>query len=341
MTTTPIEIIAAEGMTDLAQRVYARLDQNTFGYSEVEPKVFANRETKPRILETVRRKEVYLFHPMQYPDPSVNLVKVGLTIDALTRASVDSIALVLPYLSYSRQDRIDKPGEPLSAKFTAKILQSSPRVNHLLTMDLHVEQIEGFYDIPVDNLYGALVFAEHFCQLYGAHSEDVVVSSFDSTVVYSPDFGGAVRARRFAKMLGPDVRTFPIEKRHTASDGKEILHFLGDPQGKIVLMYDDIIDSGDSILIAAREAMKRGAQKVYCVATHGIFSAKDGISAEDKFRQAGINVLITESIPRSADYRRENESWLTILPLDDLLSRVIVESSTIGGSVNRILGRRI
>jgi len=328
-------------MIDLAQRVYARLDPNKFGYSEVEPKDFPNRETKPRILETVRRKEVYLFHPMQYPDPSVNLVKVGLTIDALTRASVESIALVLPYLTYSRQDRIDKPGEPLSAKFTAKILQSSPRVNHLLTMDLHVEQIEGFYDIPVDNLYGALVFANYFHKLFDQNHDDVVVSSFDSTVVYSPDFGGAVRARRFAKLLGPEVRTFPIEKQHTASDNTEIINFLGDPNGKVVIIYDDMIDTGGSILAAAQEAMKKCARKVYCVATHGIFSSKQGLFAEDKFREAGIDVLITESIPRSEAYRRENDSWLTILPLDDLLSKVIIESSTIGGSVNRILGRRV
>src|SRR3989338_163213 len=139
MTTTPIEIIAAGSMINIAQRVYQRLDPQRFGYMEVKDHVFPDEEMKPTIPEIVRHKEVYLFHPM-YPNPNGNLVKAGLTINALTNASVEGITLVLPYLQYSRQDRIDTPGAPFSAKFVAQVLQVSPKLEHLVTMDLHVEQ---------------------------------------------------------------------------------------------------------------------------------------------------------------------------------------------------------
>ena len=319
-------------MTDLAKRVYHRLQEDQFGLTEITYTTFANGEIKPKINETMRHKEIYLFHGMQHPDPNTAAMKLFLTVDALSRASVENITAVLPYLTYSRQDRKDEARAPISARLMANLLGASGNVNHLLTMDLHAEQIEGFYNIPVDNLYGARVFADYFQKLY--------CGNFENVVVYSPDFGGAVRARRFARMLDPSVRTYPIEKTRTGPNQAEVLNFLGDPRDKDVIIYDDMIDTGGSIIAAAAEAERRGAKKIYLVATHGLFSTKKDShhTAEERFSQAGFQVITTESIPRTGEYQQQNKDWLTILPLDGLLATAVYESSRVGGSINSLFG---
>jgi ribose-phosphate pyrophosphokinase len=326
-----IEIIGSGEMETLARTVYERLKSFGLdvGYQSVQYTTFANGEIKPKIPETVRHKEVYLFHSMYHPDPNTALVKLLLTNDALSRASVEGITNVLPYMSYLRQDRKDEPRVPISAAMSADLIQSNPKVGRIMTMDLHCDQAQGFYKIPVDNLYGSIVHAEYFREKYGGN--------FGNLVVVSPDHGGVVRARRLAKALDESVPVYLIDKRRTGVNKAESLHFVGgDISGKDVLLYDDIIDTGGSIINAANVARERGARNVYAVATHGIFSQNREMSGEERFRKACLEVIIAGTIPRSAEYLDQNKDWLKTLPIEDIFARAVYESAIVGGSVSKL-----
>ncbi|MFH1400334.1 MAG: ribose-phosphate diphosphokinase [Nanoarchaeota archaeon] len=324
-----IEILGSDEMAHLARQVYERLKgDERFSYSQVEYTTFANGEIKPKIPQTIRHKDVYLFHSLYHPDPNTSYMKLLFTMDAVARASADSITLVLPYMSYLRQDRKDEPRVPISAKVMADLVQTNPRLERIMTMDMHCDQEQGFYRVPVDNLYGSLVHGEYFREKYGGN--------FENLVVVSPDHGGAVRARRFAKSLDESVPVYLIDKRRTGPNRAEALHFIGgDIEGKDVVIYDDMIDTGGSIVAASKMAYERGASHVYAVATHGIFSA----GAERRFADAGIEAIVTQTIPRDDAYYERNKEWLTALPIDDLIARAVDESSRAGGSVSRLFER--
>lgn len=331
-----ITILAGESMKCVAKRVYERLKEKSdrFSYSEVEYIQFANKEIKPRISESVRHKEVYLFHSAYHPDPNTSLIELLLTADAVSRASAKSITLVMPYMSYLRQDRKDEPHVPISARVTADLIQSNPKVERILTLDLHSDQAQGFYQIPVDNLYGSLVHAEHFEKQYQG--------DYSNLVVVSPDHGGVVRARRFAKSLDESVPVYIIDKRRTGPNQCEVMNFIGgDVTGKDIVIYDDMIDTGGSMIAAAKVAKARGARSVYGCVSHGLFSSKDGEvgSTEKRFAESGLDVVVAESIPRSEEYLEQNKDWLTVLPLDELLEKAVYEASSVGGSVSSLFSR--
>lgn len=326
-----IEILSSGTTSDLAQRIYSNLTEKfeDISLNEISYLTFANHEIKPKIPQTIRQKDVYLIHSLQDPDPNTSIMQLMLTIDATSRASPSSLTLVLPYMSYSRQDRKDEPRVPISASMIANMIEAYPIVEKIITMDLHCDQIQGFYKIPVDNLYGSIVHADYFKKLLN--------NNFSNVLVYSPDFGGAIRARNFAISLDESVRTYPIEKKRKTPNEADLIYFPGDPSEKIVLIYDDMIDTGGSIINAAKAAYSHGAKDVYCIVTHGLFSTKKDsiLTAEEKFKQAGLKVVSTETIPRSKEYLVKNSSWLTILPLDDILSKAIYESATCGGSISK------
>ncbi|MBT7902811.1 ribose-phosphate diphosphokinase [Candidatus Woesearchaeota archaeon] len=327
-----IEIVAGREMGDLAKNVFDQLkDQGNFNYSKVDCTVFANKEMKPKLPGATRHKDVYLFHSMYHPDPNSSLVELLLTADAISRSSADSITLVLPYMSYLRQDRKDEPHVPISARLVADLIQANPKVERVLTMDLHSDQAQGFYQIPVDNLYGSLVHAEYFKEKFQ--------SDYENLVVVSPDHGGVVRARRFAKSLDESVPVYIIDKRRTGANQCEVMNFIGgDISGKDIVIYDDMIDTGGSIVAAANVAKEKGARNVYACVSHGLFSAKEGAqkSTEQKFAESGLEVVVAGTIPRSNEYLEKNASWLTVLPIDKLLSRAVYESSKPGGSVSSL-----
>jgi len=203
-------------------------------------------------------------------------------------------------------------------------------VARVLTFDLHSDQAQGFFTIPVDNLLAAFVQAPYFKSLYGG--------DYRKVVVVSPDFGGAIRARRFAELLG--VPVYVIDKRRVKPNQAEVINFVGgNIAGKNVILYDDMIDTGGSIVAAANEARRRHARSVTAVATHRIFSPKDGKSAEQRLKDAGVNVVVTESIPCSPEYRAEHRDWLTVLPLDEFLAEAVHQASTVGGSVSALFGK--
>jgi ribose-phosphate pyrophosphokinase len=330
----PIEIITTNAIEDLAKRSYDRLKtrDNAFQYAPIETTTFANQEMKPKVTDSVRHKDVYLFHSMYHPDPNSSLVEMLLSVDAISRASSDNITLVLPYMSYLRQDRKDEPRVPVSARAVANLIESNPKVERILTMDLHSDQAQGFYNIPVDNLYGSLVHAEHFREKFDG--------DYSNLVVVSPDHGGVVRARRFARALDESVPVYIIDKRRTGPNQCEVMNFIGgDIQGKDIVIYDDMIDTGGSMIAAYNVAKSKGADNVYACATHGIFSSKDGGSTEKRFAESGLEVVVAETIPRSEAYMAEN-TWLTAVPLDGILSDAIYESSRANGSISKLFGGR-
>ena len=333
---TQIQIIAGKGMESIAQKTYAILTENEenkqkFGYTEVSYTQFANNEIKPKIPVPIRQKDVYLFHAGFHPDPNQGMMELLLTNDAISRASAKSITLVLPYMPYLRQDRKDEPRVPISAKLMADLVQTNSKVERILTMDLHCDQAQGFYQIPVDKLYGSLVHSAYFKEKYD--------NDFSNLIVMSPDHGGVKRARRFARTLDESVPVYMIDKRRTGANQCEVMNFVGGSvKGKDIIIFDDMIDTGGSMLAAYKVAKERGANKVYACVTHGLFSTKKGAqqSTEERFRDEGLEVVIAETIPLSQEYKEQNKNWLTALPIEGLLEKAIYQASKVGGSISSL-----
>jgi ribose-phosphate pyrophosphokinase len=325
---TPLILLATPEMDDLAKRLHTNLStKSECELGEVKKTTFANGEIKTKIVSNVRHKQVVLLHSLHYPDPNTALIVLLMTLDALTRASAESITLVLPHLCYSRQDRKDEPRAPISARMVANLIQVYSKVERIMTLDLHADQIQGFYEIPVDNLYGALV--------HRAHLKLQFHDDFQNLVIVSPDFGGVVRARRLAKFLGGNIPVYSIDKRRTGPNQVEVMNFVGgDIANKDIVLYDDLIDTGGSLVAAAKVARDRGAKSVRALATHGVFSPKDDVSAEERFATNALDVVITESIPRNESYHSSNHSWLTILPLHELLADALYRSVSMNGSIS-------
>lgn len=326
-----VTILTSQEISGAARNVIEKLRSLNYHYSYIEPeyKTFPNGEVAVHIQESVREKEVYFFHSLYHPDPNTSIIKMLLTLNAVSLASAKSIVLVLLYMPYMRQDRKDEPRVPISARVLADLIQTNRAVKRIVTMDLHVEQEEGFFSIPVDNLRGRVLHAEYFKNALGGDMTKVMV--------VAPDFGSAVRAKRFAKLLGEEVPVAILEKER--KNGGIVTHNLlgGNPIGKDLIIYDDIIDTGETVLAAAKVLYGRGANRVCIAATHGIFSPTSESTAEEKFRKAQIPVVITGSIPRNAAYIQKNAYWLTVLPVEELLAKVIYESSRPGGSVSSLL----
>lgn len=337
MINKPVVVLTIGSMRDIGQRIATRLstmEPNGFTYAEVDVTRFANGELKTTIPVTLRHCDVYLIAPLQEPDPNIALMLLLITGDSIRRASAQSLTLVLPYLCYSRQDRKAAPREPITARLLADMIETNRLVDRVLTFDLHSDQVQGCYSIPVDNLYGALIHRRYFAEKFNRN--------FSNVVVVSPDFGGAPRARRFAKLLSSEIPVYTIDKRRTGPNQAEAMHFVGgDITDTDVIIYDDMIDTGGSIIAASQEALNRGARSITVAATHGVFSAKDGVTVSDRFatvvdRGLPIHVVITESIPQNPTFVHNNQAWLTVLPIDEFLAEAIYQAATVGGSVSSL-----
>ena len=204
---SPFVLVSSPGMHDMATSIRDRLKERGahFPHYEVEFTTFSSGEVLPVIPHTVRRQNVIFLHPLQHPDPNTAFMMMLLANDALRRADVAGITLVAPFFPYLRQDRKDQPRVPISARLMADLIESNPSVQRIITIDMHTDQEQGFFSIPVDNLNSRKTFAAHVLENYGDLSDVMVIS---------PDFGGALRARRFASRIG-DVPVGIIEKRRT------------------------------------------------------------------------------------------------------------------------------
>jgi len=284
---------------------------------------FVNGEVIPRIPETIRGQHVFFLHALQQPDPNTALMMMFIANDAMKRASAASITLVTPYLPYLRQDRMDQPRAPISARLLADLIEANKKVEHVITIDMHAEQEQGFFSIPVDNLTGVKLFARHILEKFG--------SEMDQVVMMAPDFGGAVRNRRMALALG-GIPVSIFEKRRTGPNQAEIVSVQGTSiTGKIVVIFEDMIDSGVTAIKVVKEIKKMGAREVYLCATHGIFSGE----AFKKFAEEGIHVATTDSIPWPEALYKE-QAWLTKVSIASYFAEAIYEATQMGGSISKL-----
>ncbi len=234
---------------------------------------FPDGEIRVRCLENVRGRDVYIVQPTYAP--AENLMELLIMIDALRRASAHTIGAVIPFFGYARQDRKTQSREPISAKLVSNLITVAG-ASRVIAIDLHAGQIQGFFDIPTDNLTAMLLLAGYFKE-----------KKIDSPVVVAPDVGAVHRATEFAKQIPHSTQAIFV-KRRLSPDEVETNRLIGDVGGKTVILVDDAIHTGGTIISAAKEVMRRGAKEVYACATHGIF-AGDSLS---KIESSPIKELV-------------------------------------------------
>jgi len=261
---------------------------------------FSDGEVTVEINQNVRARDVFVVQSTCAPT-NESLMELLIMVDALKRASAERISAVIPYFGYARQDRRPRSSRvPISAKLVADLLQTAG-VARVLTMDLHADQIQGFFDIPVDNIYASPV-------LLG----DLRLKNYDDLIVVSPDVGGVVRARALAKQLGCDLAI--IDKRRPKANVSEVMNVIGDIDGRNCVIMDDMIDTAGTLVKAAEVLKARGAKKVYAYCTHPIFSgpAIERIAQGDALDE----VVVTNTIPlNDAGKACKKIRQLTVAPL--------------------------
>jgi ribose-phosphate pyrophosphokinase len=264
---------------------------------------FSEGEIRVKINENVRGKDVFIVQPT-CPPPNENLMELLIMIDALKRASAQRITAVIPYFGYARQDRKDQPRVPITAKLVANLLTVSG-ANRILTMDLHAGQIQGFFDIPMDHLFSIGVFIEYFSKL-----------KMKDLVIVSPDVGGIKMARAYAKRIGAGLAI--IDKRRESPEKTEVMHILGEVEGKNAIIVDDLIATGSSLFEAVQTLKEAQAENIYAAICHGVLSGS-ALERLDKCKDLK-KLLITNSIPLDNSRKRER---IEVLSVADLLGEAI------------------
>ena len=254
---------------DICKAIGIKLGEN-------EIKGFADGEVSCSLYETVRGSDVFLVQSTCKP-VNDNLMELLIMIDACRRASAGRITAVMPYFGYARQDRKAKSRDPISAKLVANMLTAAG-ADRVLTMDLHAAQIQGFFDIPVDNLLGNPIFVDYYAKKFGERAEDMVV--------VSPDVGSVGRSRAFAQKLHMNLAI--VDKRRPKANLSEVMHVIGDVAGKDCILFDDMVDTAGSLCGAAKAIVEiGGAKKVYACASHGVLSGP----AIDRLEKSNIEEL--------------------------------------------------
>ncbi|MCD6382310.1 MAG: ribose-phosphate pyrophosphokinase [Candidatus Hydrothermae bacterium] len=263
---------------------------------------FSDGEIRVQILENVRGDDVFIVQSTQ--PPADNLMELLLLIDAARRASASRVTAVIPYFGYARQDRKDQPRVPISSKLVANLIERAG-ADRVLTVDLHADQIQGFFDIPVDNLYATPIFKEYFGHL-----------DPERYVIVSPDIGSIKRARHIANKLG-NLPIALVDKRRPSPNRAEVINIVGEVSGKDLLIVDDIIDTGSTLCEAAKALKDKGANLIRAAATHGLFSGNAG----EKIDQAPIDeVVITDTLTVEEE---KKPGKLKILGIANLLGEAI------------------
>jgi ribose-phosphate pyrophosphokinase len=248
---------------------------------------FADMEVFVEIEENVRGEDMFVIQSTSFP-ANDHLMELLIIIDALRRSSAKRITAVIPYFGYARQDRKPGPRTPISAKLVANLITQAG-ASRILTVDLHAGQIQGFFDIPTDNLYGQPEMVRDI--------RDYLDN--EQLMVVSPDVGGVVRARGLAKRLGADLAI--VDKRRERAGESEVMNIIGDVSGRICLLVDDIVDSGGTICNAADALLAKGAKAVYAYATHGVLSG----GAVARIRDSKLkSLVVTDSIAATEDIRK-------------------------------------
>lgn len=304
-----MKIVACNANRPLAEAVAANLN---LPLTKALIRRFADMEVFVEIQENVRGEDVFVVQPTSFP-ANDTLMELLVTLDALRRSSARRVTAVIPYFGYARQDRKTTSRSPISAKLVANLITEAG-ANRVLTMDLHAAQIQGFFDIPVDNLYAAPLFSRDIQEQYV--NRDVMI--------VSPDVGGVVRARAIATRLNCDLAI--IDKRRERAGHSEVMNVIGDVRGRDCILIDDMVDSGGTHCNAADVLIGRGARSVGAYVTHGVFSG----GAVARIASSPIEMMtITDSIlPTTAVQEARNIRTLTIAPLlAEAMRRISEESS--------------
>ena len=276
---------------------------------------FADGECSISINEPVRGLDVFVVQSTCKP-VNDSLMELLVMIDALKRASAGRITAVIPYFGYARQDRKAKARDPISAKLVANLITKAG-ADRVLTMDLHALQIQGFFDIPVDNLFGAPIFASHYLRRFGYGA--------DNMVVVSPDVGSVARARTFAMKMGLGLAI--VDKRREKANQSEVMNLIGDVEGKDCILLDDLVDTAGSLCGAARAVIEvGGAKSVLACATHGVLSKP----AIERLEQSPIQeLLLLDTIPYPTDQPAcEKVKYLSVAPVfAEAITRIYEEVS--------------
>ena len=297
---TKIEVLSGNSNRPLATAVAKELN---IPLSDAEVSKFSDGEISITLPQTVRGKDVFIIQSTSYP-VNDNLMELLIMIDACKRASAGRITAVMPYFGYARQDRKARPRDPITAKLVADILTSAG-ANRVMTMDLHAAQIQGFFEIPVDHLYGAPLLAKYY-----KNKMD------ENWVVVSPDMGSVGRARNFASRVDASIAI--VDKRRPKANAVEIMNIIGDVKGKTCLMVDDMIDTAGTICQGAAALVKNGAKEVYACCTHGVFSGP----AMERITDSPIKellVLDTINMPESV----RNNPNIKVMSVAKLVARAI------------------
>ena len=265
---------------EICSQLYTKLGEGTVAR-------FADGECSVSVAEPVRGKDVFIVQSTCNP-VNDHLMELLVMTDAMRRASAGRITAVIPYFGYARQDRKAKSRDPISAKLVANLITAAG-ADRVLTMDLHAAQIQGFFDIPVDNLMGAHLFAKHYIKQFGKNNDDIMV--------VSPDVGSTARARAFSMKLGVNMAI--VDKRREKANQSEVMNLIGNVEGKSCILLDDIVDTAGS-LVGAAKAVKElgGAKEVYACATHGVLS---GPAIERIDGSCIKELLFLDTIPYPAD----------------------------------------
>ena len=305
-----MKIISGNSNLPLAAAVADYLDMPL---TDTSVRRFADEEIFVEVHENVRGQDVFVIQPTSYP-ANDNLMELLIIMDALRRASAKRITAVVPYFGYARQDRKPGPRTPISAKLVANLVTTAG-ADRVLAVDLHAGQIQGFFDIPTDNLYGAPVMSADIQARFGSRN----------LMVVSPDVGGVVRARALAKRLD-NAPLAIVDKRREKAGESEVMNIIGDVQGRFCILIDDIVDSAGTLCNAAAALKAAGAEEVVAYCTHGVLSG--GAVARVDGSQL-LELVITDSIQPTAEVSGSDRiRTLTIAPLlGEAIKRIADETS--------------
>jgi len=300
-----MKLVAGNSNPVMAKAVAKYLDRPL---ALCDVKKFADKEIFVEIHENMRGEDVFILQSTSYP-ANDNLMELLILADALRRSSARRITAVIPYFGYARQDRKSAPRTPISAKLVANLIVESG-VNRVLTLDLHAGQIQGFFDIPTDNLFAAPVIVRDIKQHYDANKVTVV----------SPDVGGVVRARHVANRIGAPLAI--VDKRRPRAGVSKVMNIIGEVEGQSCVLIDDIVDSGGTLVNAAEALLKAGATDVAAYITHGVLSS----GAPERVAGSKLKELvISDSIAETEAVRTAHN--IRLLSISDLLGEAIARTA--------------
>ena len=285
------KIFAGSSSVEFAREVCENLDV-PLGNADI--KRFSDGEISVQIAESVRGRDVFIIQSTGAPSND-NLMELLIMTDALRRSSASSITAVVPYFGYARQDRKAAPRVPITARLVADMYETAG-IDRVVTIDLHAGQIQGFFDIPVDNLYGAMIFQEY-----------VESKRLKNPIIASPDIGGVARARYFAEKMGLEMVI--VDKRREKANEAEVMNIIGDVTGKDVIMIDDMVDTAGTMVKGASALKKKGANSVMACATHAVLSGK----AYENLEKGELDELVVSNSLISKKHKKVKV--LTVAPL--------------------------